>query len=124
MTTLKPLHNLKCRNVRIDRGVEYRFISGGNDNLIKMWKITCRKQYDEALFCSSELVYTIVGHGSLITDVKFNAFGNMAASTSLDKTVRLWGVSRKSYPKKKIVVRISFDATAVIRRLMNLVTSA
>ena len=74
-------------------GVEYRFISGGNDNLLKVWKLVCSKRGDGSVVCAAEMVFTLVGHGSAVTDVKFNVDGKMAASTSLDKTVRLWAVS-------------------------------
>ncbi|KAK7580358.1 hypothetical protein V9T40_000987 [Parthenolecanium corni] len=73
-----------------NRGKIYQLVTGGNDNLLKLWKISYRKVNEVVHNCSSDLLYNIVGHGSAVTDVKFHFSGNIIASTSIDKTVRLW----------------------------------
>jgi WD40 repeat protein len=61
--------------------------SGGNDNLIKIWKVF----YDDEKFGHCEFVQELNGHGSIIMSISFSPkTGKYLASCSGDKTVRLW----------------------------------
>ena len=61
--------------------------SGGNDGLIKIWKV-----FDiPEMFGKYEFVQELTGHGSTIMSLCFSPkSGKLMASTSGDKTARLW----------------------------------
>lgn len=57
-------------------------LTGGNDGIVKMWKL---------LDNEIEFKMKFIGHGSDITCVKFpRNITTFLASTSLDKTARIW----------------------------------
>ena len=58
-------------------------VTGGNDCLLKVWKLESQK---------SNLIpiKTLNGHGGVIMSVRFNHSGNLLATTSGDKTCRIW----------------------------------
>lgn len=61
--------------------------SGGNDGIIKIWKAF----YDDEKFGHCEFVQELTGHGSTIMSISFSPkTGKYLASSSGDKTVRLW----------------------------------
>ena len=59
-------------------------VTGGNDCLLKVWKLESKKK--------SNLIpmKTLIGHGGVIMSVRFNHSGKLLASTSGDKTCRIW----------------------------------
>ena len=61
--------------------------SGGNDGLIKIWKVFDSPE----MFGKYEYVQELTGHGSTIMSLCFSPkSGKLMASTSGDKTARLW----------------------------------
>ena len=61
-------------------------LTGGNDSLIKVWKIWVRGSKKSAI----EHVKTLTGHGSSIMSIKCASNSKLFASTSGDKTLRIW----------------------------------
>ena len=61
-------------------------LTGGNDCLIKVWKVWVKG----AKKGSIEHMKTLSGHGSTVMSVKFATSTRVFASTSGDKTLRLW----------------------------------
>ena len=58
-------------------------MTGGNDCLLKVWKLDTKN--------SSLLQMKVLnGHGGVIMSIRFNQSGTFLASTSGDKTCRIW----------------------------------
>ena len=65
-------------------------VTGGNDSLIKVWKISS-SSFDETNFGQIDPIVTLKGHGCSLMSVRFAPKSSqMFASTSGDKTLRLW----------------------------------
>ena len=58
-------------------------VTGGNDCLLKVWKLDTKQSNLTAM-------KILNGHGGVIMSVKFNQSGKLLASTSGDKTCRIW----------------------------------
>ena len=61
-------------------------LTGGNDSLIKVWKVWV----SGAKKSSVEHIKTLIGHGSSIMSIKWASNSRCFASGSGDKTTRLW----------------------------------
>lgn len=65
----------------------YRLATGGYDTIVKVFKL---KQIDE-LKVEVYSFINLVGHGGSITEVRFsNKSSDILASTSIDRTARIW----------------------------------
>ena len=61
-------------------------MTGGNDSLLKVWKLLTRGKSAGKM----ENFKILSGHGGIIMSVKFARHGKIFATTSGDKTCRLW----------------------------------
>ncbi len=68
-------------------------ISGGMDNMAKIWDVATGKE-----------IRTLKGHSSFVTSVGFSANGRLAVTASEDSTTRLWDISTG----KELVQMIEF----------------
>ncbi|XP_050428558.1 WD repeat, SAM and U-box domain-containing protein 1-like isoform X2 [Adelges cooleyi] len=75
-----------------NKGKMYNVLTSGNDHLIKHWQLVLWKMSSSSHQCVVELIQPLKGHSSTVTSVCFNHEGTMFASTSMDKTTRLWQV--------------------------------
>lgn len=78
-----------------DRGKEYCALTCGNDHMVKMWQLTLWKRSASSHQCAVELIRSLKGHSSTVTSVCFSDGGTLFASTSMDKTTRLWQVIKQ-----------------------------
>ncbi|VVC34911.1 Hypothetical protein CINCED_3A006655 [Cinara cedri] len=72
------------------RGKVYTMLTCGNDHLVKIWQLTLWKTATCSHQCTVEMVRPLKGHSSSVTSLCFDEAGKMFASTSMDKTTRLW----------------------------------
>lgn len=61
-------------------------VTGGNDSLLKVWKVYVSGSKEGQI----DFVQALIGHGSSLMSVKFAQHARLFASTSGDKTLRLW----------------------------------
>lgn len=67
---------------------EQRYVvSGGLDDLVKVWRWT-----GDGVEGELSAMHTLEGHSLGVISVDVNAEGTMAASSSLDSTIRLWNI--------------------------------
>lgn len=65
----------------------YRIATGGYDNLVKVYKLKQKDEFSVEMYSFINLV----GHGGPITQVRFsNQSSDILASTSIDRTARIW----------------------------------
>jgi len=62
-------------------------VTGGHDHNVKLWNVTLGLQ------SSIQPLRTLQGHSESVMCVRISAIGGLIASSSGDKTVRLWTVS-------------------------------
>jgi WD40 repeat protein len=75
-----------CKPMTGDPGDYSIIVTGGNDSLLKVWKIRIA-----GAKCSTiEAVQTLTGHGCSVMSIKFAPHAKFFVSTSGDKTSRLW----------------------------------
>lgn len=80
-----------------DEGVteyEYTMYSCGNDHCIVVWSIyfIVQAKATGGKMCLTKVKLRLNGHSSAISQIRVSASGNVLASTSIDKTTRLWDV--------------------------------
>ncbi|XP_050534733.1 WD repeat, SAM and U-box domain-containing protein 1-like isoform X2 [Daktulosphaira vitifoliae] len=73
-----------------NKGKIYNVMSSGSDHLIKHWQVVLWKCNSNSYQCAVKFIKSLKGHSSIVTGVCFNHDGKMLASTSMDKTIRLW----------------------------------
>lgn len=81
-----------CLFDMLDKGKVYSALTCGNDHLVKIWQLTLWKKSEASHQCAVEIVRVLNGHSSTVTSVCFADGGTLFASTSMDKTTRLWQV--------------------------------
>jgi WD40 repeat protein len=85
----------------VDGSLHHRYLLAtcGNDNVIKLWHVVLGQYVKHLDITPCELsVYLILeGHTSAMMCVRFSPGGSYLASSSLDKTVRIWEVSSLKY---------------------------
>lgn len=65
----------------------YRLATGGYDTIVKVHRL---KQIDD-LSVEAHSFINLVGHGGSITEVRFSSkSSDVLASTSIDRTARIW----------------------------------
>ena len=72
----------------------YLLATCGNDNVVKLWHFVVgqyMKHLDKTP-CELSVFQTLEGHTSALMCVRFSPGGNYLASSSLDRTVRIWEV--------------------------------
>ena len=74
------------KNVLILDGNFSTMVTGGNDSLLKVWKLWNKGKNSGQM----ENIKTLSGHGGNIMSVKFAKNGRIFVSTSGDKTLRIW----------------------------------
>jgi len=72
------LHNVVSAAINPDSSL---LAAAYDDNTIHIWEIATQQE-----------VMSLYGHSGLITDLRFTPDGKLLISTSLDGTIRLWGV--------------------------------
>ncbi|KAL4149687.1 hypothetical protein QTP88_003568 [Uroleucon formosanum] len=74
-----------------NKGKMYSALTCGNDHLVKIWQLTLWKKNAGSHQCAVEMVQSLKGHSSTVTSVCFGGANNTVfASTSMDKTTRIW----------------------------------
>lgn len=104
---------LNAISLSTDKGKEYSALTCGNDHLVKIWKLTLWKKSASSHQCAVEMLRSLRGHSSTVTSVCFDDSGLLFASTSMDKTTRLWQVLEKYYN------RYAFFWVTFIKKLLN-----
>jgi WD40 repeat protein len=67
----------------------YRLATGGNDGLVKVFKLW---PVDE-LVVRAEETFCLRGHGGSVTEVRFSGkSSDVLASTAIDRTARIWNM--------------------------------
>lgn len=90
-----PNHSM----VTNDDGVtefEFTLFSCGNDHSIVMWSVSYivgAKASGEKL-CTTRTLKRLNGHSSAISQIRISPSGDLISSTSIDKTSRLWDVTK------------------------------
>lgn len=67
-----------------------RLITGGDDNLVKVWDIAEEPTPRDA----GQLILTLEGHAAAVTGLALHPDGNRLLSTSLDGSLKLWDLER------------------------------
>ncbi|KAJ4432103.1 hypothetical protein ANN_20718 [Periplaneta americana] len=80
-----------------DGSLSHRYLLAtcGNDNEVKLWHVVVGKyvKHLDTTPCDITLHQCLEGHTSALMCVRFSPGGNYLASSSLDKTVRVWEVN-------------------------------
>ncbi|XP_025206512.1 WD repeat, SAM and U-box domain-containing protein 1-like isoform X2 [Melanaphis sacchari] len=80
-----------------NKGKVYSILTCGNDNLVKIWQLTLWKKNAGSHQCAVIMVQSLKGHSSIVTSVCFcGADATLFASTSMDKTTRIWRMVEKN----------------------------
>lgn len=86
----------------------YTLATSGNDHVIKLWQITYQitpKHLGELGEINIEQINELEGHESAITCVKYSANSVLLASTSLDKSIKLWNTDGECLSTQEIHTR-------------------
>ena len=75
--------------IRVSEGNYSIMVTGGNDSLVKVWKLWNKGKKSAQM----EKMKTLSGHGESIMSVRFAQNGRIFVSTSGDKTLRIWHAS-------------------------------
>jgi WD40 repeat protein len=79
----------KEKLIRVSEGNYSIMVTGGNDSLVKVWKLWNKGKKSAQM----EKMKILSGHGESIMSVKFAQNGRIFVSTSGDKTLRIWHAS-------------------------------
>lgn len=80
---------------------EYTMLTCGNDQNIAIWSVTliCGGKTAGDKCCYSTLQKRLYGHSSAVSQIRISLDGSLLASTSIDKTVRIWQLSNEKCVK-------------------------
>ncbi|XP_039298056.1 WD repeat, SAM and U-box domain-containing protein 1 [Nilaparvata lugens] len=78
-----------------NRSRVFKVLSCGTDHLVKLWNVYYMENEQLDRSGSFECIAQFAGHSSAVTGVCFDGTGSFAASSSLDKTARLWDITTK-----------------------------
>jgi protein transport protein SEC13 len=96
-TWAPPLSTRSSNDASLEKQQERRFVSGGSDNLVKIWKFSpAEKTY--------ELEHTLEGHTDWVRDVAWSPsvlVKSYIASASQDRTVIIWSQEKPGGEWKK-----------------------
>ncbi len=82
--TFKLQNSSSTRSVAFSPTNPYLFVSGGSDNLIRLWDIT-----------KKACISLLNGHTDTVLFINFSSDGKKLASSSADHTVRIWDITKK-----------------------------
>lgn len=87
--------NYQQTSVGKNRNRVFKVLTCGTDHLVKLWKVYSLENEELDKTGNFECIAQFVGHSSAVTGVCFDSTGCLAASSSLDKTARLWDITTK-----------------------------
>jgi WD40 repeat protein len=93
-------------------------VSGGHDHAVKLWNVCLQGGHS-----SVQPLRALQGHSESVMCVRISTSGGLIASSSGDKTVRLWEVCVKKYIRFKGLVSkcfrsFSLNISVIISSLM------
>lgn len=82
-----PTYGVSCRSGPPSGTCRYLLATTGHDDLVKIWEFTAISGTTSVIL---HVKYELRGHTGSVMQCRFSLNGKLLASTSIDKTVRLW----------------------------------
>ncbi|XP_014275850.1 WD repeat, SAM and U-box domain-containing protein 1 isoform X2 [Halyomorpha halys] len=95
-----PQHSVITNEENVTQ-CEYTMLSCGNDHNIAIWSVIliCGGKTAGEKNCYSTLQKRLIGHSSAVSQIRISLDGSLLASTSIDKTTRIWQLSNEKCVK-------------------------